>query len=98
MLDVSGTTRPVGALPAGTPPPRTERERALWQQASDLESVFAQHLVREMLDSARGPEEEGGGANDAYRQMADEQLTRAFVESGSLGLAGAVYSQLRRQA
>lgn len=94
MIDVSSTPRPAGALPAGTPAPKTAQERALWDQVAGLEAVFAQHLVREMLDSARGESE--SGANGAYQQMADEQLTKSFVESGSLGLAGAVYAQLRR--
>ena len=96
MPDPIASSVPAVALPAGTPAPRTAHERALWDQARGLESVFAQHLVDEMMKSARGDDDDADGGSQMYRQMADEQLTQAFVQSGSLGLAGAVYSQLRR--
>ena len=96
MDPVSATSRVVGPLPAGTPAPKTEGERALYEQAKQFEAVFVRQLVSQMLEASRGESETPG--SQIYQGMADEQMTGSLVDSGAFGLAGAVYGFLRTQA
>jgi Rod binding domain-containing protein len=96
MDPVAATARTVGPLPPGTPAPKTENERALWDQAKQFEAVFVRQLVSQMLEAARGDEQSQSSA--IHQGMADEQMTAELVESGAFGLAGSVYGFLRTQA
>jgi Rod binding domain-containing protein len=96
MDPIAATTSTVGPLPPGTPAPKTESERALWDQSRQFEAVFVRQLVSQMLEAARGEDE--SPASGIHRSMVDEQMTASLVESGAFGLAGSVYGFLRTQA
>ena len=85
---------PLGPMPAGVARPTTREDRALYEQAAQLEGVFVKQLVAEMLRSARG-DEQAQGANGLLQDSADEAMTKALVDSGSFGLAGTIYGSLK---
>jgi Rod binding domain-containing protein len=84
----------VGPLPPGVAPPTTTAERAVYRKALDLEGVFTQHLVDAMMQSASPDEDQSAGAG-IYKELANEQVNSALVNGGGLGLAGALYSQMK---
>jgi Rod binding domain-containing protein len=84
----------VGPLPPGVAPPTTTAERAIYRKALDLEGVFTQHLVDAMMQSASSDQDQSAGAG-IYKEMANEQVNSALVNGGGLGLAGALYSQMK---
>ncbi len=84
MDPVSAMSRVVGPLPAGMPAPKTEGERALYEQAKQFEAVFVRQLVSQMLEASRGESEtaglaglpgHGGRADD--REPRRQRLVRA---------------------
>jgi Rod binding domain-containing protein len=84
----------VGPLPPGVAPPTTTAERAIYRKALDLEGVFTQHLVDAMMQSASSDEDQSAGAG-IYKEMANQQVNSALINGGGLGLAGALYSQMK---
>jgi Rod binding domain-containing protein len=96
-VDATGTDFQVGALPPGVQAPKTQKERALYQQALQFEGVFSQHLVDDMMQSAQGDDQDDSGGMGLYRQMINQTLNDALVKGGGLGLAGAVYASLKQQ-
>jgi Rod binding domain-containing protein len=84
----------VGPLPAGVAAPTTTAERAIYRKALDLEGVFTQHLVDAMMQSASPDDEQSAGAG-IYKEMANQQVNQALIDGGGLGLAGALYSQMK---
>jgi Rod binding domain-containing protein len=84
----------VGPLPPGVAPPTTAADRAVYRKALDLEGVFTQHLVDAMMQSASPDENQSAGAG-IYKEMANQQVNTALIDGGGLGLAGALYSQMR---
>jgi Rod binding domain-containing protein len=84
----------VGPLPPGVAPPKTTTERAIYRKALDLEGVFTQHLVDAMMQSASSEEDQSAGAG-IYKEMANQQVNSALINGGGLGLAGALYSQMK---
>jgi Rod binding domain-containing protein len=84
----------VGPLPPGVAPPTTTAERAIYRKALDLEGVFTQHLVDAMMQSAAPDEDQSAGAG-IYKELANQQVNSALVNGGGLGLAGALYSQMK---
>lgn len=77
----------VGA--AGSP---TERIR---QQATELEGVFLNTLMKEMMASIKTDGPFGGGfAEDTWRGIQAEQFADAMAGSGGIGLADAIMSNL----
>ena len=86
----------VGPLPPGVPPPRTAAERQVYQQALGFEGVFTQHLVDEMMSSAHS-DDSGDSTTAVYTDMENQALNTALVDGGGLGLAGALYAQLRQR-
>jgi Rod binding domain-containing protein len=84
----------VGPLPPGVAPPTTTAERAIYRKALDLEGVFTQHLVDAMLQSASSDDDKSAGAG-IYKEMANQQVNSALINGGGLGLAGALYSQMK---
>jgi Rod binding domain-containing protein len=84
----------VGPLPPGVAPPTTTAERAIYRKALDLEGVFTQHLVDAMMQSASSDQDQSAGAG-IYKEMANQQVNSALINGGGLGLAGALYSQMK---
>jgi Rod binding domain-containing protein len=84
----------VGPLPPGVAPPTTTAERAIYRKALDLEGVFTQHLVDAMMQSASPDADQSAGAG-IYKELANQQVNSALVNGGGLGLAGALYSQMK---
>jgi Rod binding domain-containing protein len=84
----------VGPLPPGVAPPTTTAERAIYRKALDLEGVFTQHLVDAMMQSASSDQDQSAGAG-IYKELANQQVNSALVNGGGLGLAGALYSQMK---
>jgi Rod binding domain-containing protein len=84
----------VGPLPPGVTAPATSADRAVYRKALDLEGVFTQHLVDAMMQSASSDDDETAGAG-IYKEMANQQVNQALIDGGGLGLAGALYSQMR---
>jgi Rod binding domain-containing protein len=84
----------VGPLPPGVAAPTTTAERAIYRKALDLEGVFTQHLVDAMMQSAAPDEDPSAGAG-IYKELANQQVNSALVNGGGLGLAGALYSQMK---
>jgi Rod binding domain-containing protein len=84
----------VGPLPPGVAAPTTTAERAIYRKALDLEGVFTQHLVDAMMQSASSDDDKSAGAG-IYKEMANQQVNSALINGGGLGLAGALYSQMK---
>lgn len=96
-MPISGTPQ-VGALPPGVEAPKSAAERALYKQALEMESVFTQHLVDELMKTSASEEGEdggGGGSGGIYKQMTNQVLNESLISGGGLGLAGALYAQMR---
>jgi Rod binding domain-containing protein len=84
----------VGPLPPGVAPPTTTADRAVYRKALDLEGVFTQHLVDAMMQSASPDDDQSAGAG-IYKELANQQVNTALIDGGGLGLAGALYSQMK---
>jgi Rod binding domain-containing protein len=84
----------VGPLPPGVAPPTSTADRAVYRKALDLEGVFTQHLVDAMMQSASPDDDQSAGAG-IYKEMANQQVNTALIDGGGLGLAGALYSQMK---
>ena len=85
----------VGPLPPGVSAPTTAADKAVYRQALDLEGVFTQHLVDAMMQSAQGDDADQSAGAGIYQEMANQQVNTALIDGGGLGLAGALYSQLK---
>jgi Rod binding domain-containing protein len=85
----------VGPLPPGVKPPTTTADRALYRQALDFEGVFTQHLVDAMMQSAQGDQDDQSAGTAQYQEMANESVNNALISGGGLGLAGALYTQMK---
>ncbi len=67
------------------------------QQAEELEAVFLNTLVKEMLSSVNTESEFGGGyAEETWRSMQSEQFAAAMARSGGIGIADQIMSSLLR--
>ena len=87
MSVVSAPTSGSGALTA------LGKARA---QATELEGVFLNTLMKEMFSSLKTDENAFGGgfAEDTWRGMQAEQMAGAMAESGGIGLADAIIGDL----
>jgi len=83
----------VGFAPAvSATPPALGRAR---QQAVELEGIFLNTLMKEMFASLDSEGEFGGGFAEAtWRGMQAEQFAAAMAESGGIGLADSIMSDL----
>ena len=82
----------VAALGTPASSPGLERIR---QQATELEGVFLNTLMREMFNSVDTDNGFGGGfAEETWRGMQAEQLADAMAGAGGIGLADAIMSDL----
>ena len=87
MSTVSALTTHGGAL--------TDLGRAR-AQATELEGVFLNTLMKEMFSSLKTDENAFGGgfAEDTWRGMQAEQMASAMAESGGIGLADSIIGDL----
>ena len=85
----------VGPLPAGVAAPTSSADRAVYRKALDLEGVFTQHLVDAMMQSASPDDADQSAGTGIYKEMANQQVNSALINGGGLGLAGALYSQMK---
>ena len=88
----------VGPLPPGVQAPKTAQDRKLYSQALDFESVFTQHIVDDMMKSARSGDEDQSGGMSVYNDMIDKQLNASLESGGGLGLAGSIYASMKEHA
>jgi flagellar protein FlgJ len=79
-------TSAIAALSSSTG--ATERVRA---QATELEGVFLNTLMKEMFSSLKA---EGGFAEETWRGMQAEQFAASMAESGGIGLADSIMADL----
>ena len=65
-------------------------------QATELEGVFLNTLMKEMFSSLKSDEDSFGGgfADDTWRGMQAEQMANAMAESGGIGLADAIMGDI----
>ncbi len=65
------------------------------QQATELEGVFLNTLMKEMFASLETEGDFGGGfAEETWRGMQAEQFAGVMAESGGIGLADSLMSDL----
>jgi Rod binding domain-containing protein len=65
-------------------------------QAEELEGVFLNMLTKEMFASVKGDENFGGGGfgEETWRSMQAEQLANSIAQSGGVGIADDLMSQM----
>ncbi|WP_297109616.1 rod-binding protein [uncultured Devosia sp.] len=65
-------------------------------QAEELEGVFLNILTKEMFASVKGDENFGGGGfgEETWRSMQAEQLANSIAQSGGVGIADDLMSQM----
>jgi len=66
------------------------------QQAEELEGVFLNMLTKEMFATVKGDENFGGGGfgEETWRSMQAEQLANSIAQSGGVGIADDLMSQM----
>jgi flagellar protein FlgJ len=85
-------TSAIASLSSTTPPDALGRVR---QQATELEGVFLNTLMKEMFASLQTEGDFGGGfAEETWRGMQAEQFAGVMAESGGIGLADSLMSDL----
>lgn len=76
------------------PPGQVQRLRA---QATELEGVFLQTLVKEMFATVEKDESfDGGFGEETWRGMQAEQFAQTLAESGGIGLSDQILGDLIR--
>ena len=76
----------------GAPPASGDRLR---QQATDLEGVFLNTLVKQMFSGIDSKGQFGGGfAEETWRGMQAEQLATSISEAGGIGLADGIMGNM----
>jgi flagellar protein FlgJ len=80
--------------PASTP--AADHLGKLKQQAHDLEGVFLNTLMKEMFGSIKTDDKDlgGGFGEQTWRGMQAEQMANAVADSGGIGLADSILSEL----
>lgn len=77
----------------------TQEQRELYRAALEFERFFLQHMMKQADAATKAlGSEEAGGAGDVststYRDMANDQLVQSMLDSGGLGMASSLYTQL----
>jgi len=78
-----------------------DEQAALKAAVKQFESLFLQQVLKSMRDANEVFEDDdffGGGDNDLYQQMHDEQLALSLANKQSLGLADLMVQQLSKSA
>ena len=73
---------------------RGDEEGALKETAKQFEAIFLNMMLKQMRESSFGDPLFDSDAGDSYRAMFDQQLALNLSESGSLGIAKLIESQL----
>ena len=78
-------------------PPNPAEVAKLRQAAQDFESVFLNHMLKTMRQSATsGPGMGGGSGQRMYRDLLDDELAKSIAKGGGLGLADVLVRDLVR--
>jgi len=74
------------------------KNKKLWATAQDFESVFLGSMFGEITKqlSGEGPLGGQGAGGDAWRSMLTDELGKSVTQSGGVGIATQVYSELIR--
>ncbi len=74
------------------------KNKKLWATAQDFESVFLGSMFGEITKqlSGEGPLGGQGAGGDAWRSMLTDELGKSVAQSGGIGVASQVYSELLR--
>lgn len=83
---------------ARTPPAAQIANPKLWKTAEDFETVFLGSMFGEITKqlSGDGPLGGQGIGGDAWRGMLTDELGRTVSQSGGVGVATQIYSELLR--
>ncbi len=88
------------AIPTSSPmapPPPGQRDEKLWRASVKFEALFLQQMMESMRKSV--PESgfmPHGFAEKSYQSMMDQAIADAGGAQGSLGIAAAIYRQLKQ--
>ena len=75
--------------------PSGEQLSQIKKQATELEGVFLNTLVKEMFSGIKTDGPFGGGfAEETWRGLQSEQMATAMAESGGIGLADQIVRDL----
>ena len=102
MSDLNSLTPLPAILPADVRKGGKEA-RETYQSALSFEQMLVKQLTKPLSESTSigggsGDEESGdGGAPQAYRDMISENVANAITQSGGIGIADALYKQLRSE-
>ena len=78
-------------------PPNPVEVAKLRKAAQDFESVFLNHMLKTMRQSASsGPGLGGGSGERMYRDLLDDELAKSISRGGGLGLADVLVRDLIR--
>jgi Rod binding domain-containing protein len=74
------------------------KDKKLWATAQDFESVFLGSMFGEITShlTGDGPLGGQGAGGDAWRSMLTDELGKSVAQSGGIGVATQVYSELIR--
>jgi Rod binding domain-containing protein len=83
---------PSGARPpaAGDPP----RLAALRHAAQEFEAIFLAQVLGTMTQGLGGDDLTGGGQNDVFRDMLNDEVAKLISRSGGIGVADAVLREM----
>lgn len=86
----------IGTLPAPAPTVAAPVAGRLREQATELEGIFLNSLMKEMFASIKADASDFGGgfAEETWRGIQAEQMAGAVAEAGGIGLADAIYTDL----
>jgi flagellar protein FlgJ len=92
--------KPVLAIPRAVKneaPPSPAEMAKLRKAAQDFESVFLNHMLKTMRQSASsGPGPGSGSGERMYRDLLDDELAKSISRGGGLGLADVLVRDLVR--
>jgi Rod binding domain-containing protein len=99
MSDLNSLTPLPAVLPADVRKGGKEA-RETYQAALNFEQLLVKQLTKPLSESSAiggGDKEDGGGSPAAYRDMISDNIANAITQSGGLGIADALYKQLRSE-
>jgi Rod binding domain-containing protein len=72
------------------------RDPKLWSIAQDFESVFLGSMFSQITNELKGegPLGNQGTGSEAWRSMLTEELGKTVAQSGGVGIAPQIYSEL----
>lgn len=103
MTSVNPTSTSLGSEPI-TPPPGVKLDTAekeqMYRASLEFERFFVQQMLKPMEKASEmfADGEGGSGSTSGYNDMAQDQLTKAVLDGGGLGLAATLYGQMSEAA